>query len=41
MVWARPIIVTGTADTTTPRLYGVAAVSNGLVGVDGPRCARR
>ena len=33
MVWARPIIVTGTADTTTPRLYGVAAVSNGLVGV--------
>jgi uncharacterized membrane protein (UPF0182 family) len=32
LVWARSIIVTGTAGTTTPRLYGVAAVSNGLVG---------
>ena len=33
LVWARPIIVSGTADTTTPRLYGVATVSEGLVGV--------
>lgn len=32
IVWARSVIVTGTADTTAPRLYGVAAVSNGLVG---------
>ena len=32
LVWARSIIVTGTADTTAPRLHGVAAVSNGLVG---------
>jgi uncharacterized membrane protein (UPF0182 family) len=32
MVWARPIVVTGTAGTTAPRLFGVAAVSNGLVG---------
>lgn len=33
MVWVRPIIVTGTADTTAPRLFGVTAVSNGIVGV--------
>ncbi len=33
VVWVRPIIVTGTASTTAPRLYGVAAVSNGIVGV--------
>ncbi|MGC2239366.1 MAG: UPF0182 family protein [Acidimicrobiia bacterium] len=32
LVWARSVIVTGTADTTAPRLYGVTAVSNGLVG---------
>ncbi len=33
MVWGRSIIVTGTAKTTTtPRLFGIAAVSNGLVG---------
>jgi uncharacterized protein len=32
LVWARSIIVSGTAATTAPRLYGVAAVSNGLVG---------
>lgn len=32
MVWARPVIVTGTAGTTAPRLFGVTAVSNGLVG---------
>ncbi len=32
VVWARSIIVTGTADTTAPKLFGVAAVSNGLVG---------
>lgn len=33
MVWVRPIIVSGTADTTAPRLFGVTAVSNGIVGV--------
>lgn len=32
LVWVRSIVVTGTADTTAPRLHGVAAVSNGLVG---------
>ena len=32
LVWVRPIVVTGTAGTTTPRLYGIAVVSNGLVG---------
>lgn len=32
LIWSRSIIVTGTADTTAPRLYGAAAVSNGLVG---------
>ncbi|MGA7271183.1 MAG: UPF0182 family protein [Acidimicrobiia bacterium] len=32
LVWARSIIVTGTADTTAPRLHGITAVSNGLVG---------
>ncbi len=32
LVWIRSIIVVGTADTTAPRLYGVAAVSNGSVG---------
>lgn len=35
MVWARPIIVTGTAATTAPRLFGVTAVSNGIVGEAG------
>jgi uncharacterized membrane protein (UPF0182 family) len=32
LVWARSIVVNGTADTTAPRLYEVVAVSNGLVG---------
>jgi uncharacterized membrane protein (UPF0182 family) len=35
LIWARSIIVTGTAGTTTPKLYGVAVVSNGLVGEAG------
>ena len=32
------ILVTGTSSTTTPRLYGVVAVSNGIVGF-GPDAA--
>jgi hypothetical protein len=32
LVWVRSIIVSGTNTTTAPRLYGVLAVSNGLVG---------
>jgi uncharacterized membrane protein (UPF0182 family) len=32
LVWARSIVVIGTADTTAPRLNEVVAVSNGLVG---------
>ena len=32
LVWVRSIIVSGTNSTTAPRLYGVVAVSNGLVG---------
>jgi uncharacterized membrane protein (UPF0182 family) len=32
VVWVRSIIVSGTAATTAPRLFGVVAVSNGLVG---------
>jgi hypothetical protein len=32
LVWARSIVVTGTAESTVPSLYGVAGVSNGLVG---------
>jgi uncharacterized protein len=32
LVWVRSIIVTATANTTVPRLYGVVAVSDGLVG---------
>ena len=32
LVWVRSIIVSGTNATTAPRLYGVVAVSNGLVG---------
>ncbi len=35
LIWARSIVVSGTAQTTAPRLYGVAAVSNGLVGEAG------
>jgi hypothetical protein len=35
MVWVRAIIVSGTANTTAPRLFGVAAVSNGIVGEAG------
>lgn len=30
--WIRPIVVTGASSTTTPRVYGVAAVSGGSVG---------
>jgi hypothetical protein len=33
LVWTRPIIVSGTATTTVPRLYGVLGVSDGLVGL--------
>jgi uncharacterized membrane protein (UPF0182 family) len=32
MVWARSVIVTGTAGTTAPKLFTLTAVSNGLVG---------
>jgi uncharacterized protein len=32
LVWVRSIIVTGTAATAIPRIYGVVAVSHGLVG---------
>jgi len=32
MVWVRSIVVSGTAGTTAPRLFGVTAVSNGIVG---------
>ena len=32
VVWVRSMIVSGTAATTAPRLYGVVAVSHGLVG---------
>jgi hypothetical protein len=32
VLWVRAIIVSGTATTTAPRLFGVAAVSNGIVG---------
>jgi uncharacterized membrane protein (UPF0182 family) len=35
MVWVRSIVVTGTAGTTAPRLFGVTAVSNGIVGEAG------
>ena len=35
LAWTRPIIVVGTTGTTTPRLYGVVAVSGGIVG-QGP-----
>ena len=35
LVWTRPIIISGTAPSAAPRLWGVAVVSNGLVGV-GP-----
>ncbi len=33
LVWVRSIIVTATSNTTVPRLYGVVAVSDGLVGL--------
>jgi uncharacterized membrane protein (UPF0182 family) len=33
LVWVRSIIVTGTTNRTVPRLYGVVAVSDGLVGL--------
>jgi uncharacterized membrane protein (UPF0182 family) len=32
LVWVRSVVVVGTAETTAPRLYGVTAVSTGLVG---------
>jgi uncharacterized protein len=32
LVWVRSIVVTATANTTVPRMYGVVAVSDGLVG---------
>ncbi len=35
LAWTRPIIVVATTGTTTPRLYGVVAVSGGIVG-QGP-----
>ncbi|HET9667024.1 MAG TPA: hypothetical protein VFP09_09725, partial [Desertimonas sp.] len=38
VVWVRSMIVSGTAATTAPRLYGVVAVSHGLVGF-GPDTA--
>ena len=45
VVWVRSMIVSGTAATTAPRLYGVVAVSHGLVGfgpdtTDGDRGRR-
>jgi uncharacterized membrane protein (UPF0182 family) len=33
LVWVRSIVVTGTTNRTVPRLYGVVAVSDGLVGL--------
>jgi uncharacterized membrane protein (UPF0182 family) len=38
LVWVRSMIVSGSAATTAPRLYGVVAVSRGLVGF-GPDTA--
>ena len=35
IVWARPIIVVGTSAAAAPRLFGVAVVSRGLVGIGG------
>lgn len=35
LAWTRPLVVVGTTGTTTPRLYGVVAVSGGIVG-QGP-----
>ena len=35
LVWVRAIIVTGTGSSPAPRLFGVAAVSNGAVAVEG------
>ena len=35
MVWARSITVTGTGPASVPRLYGIAVISDGLVGL-GP-----
>lgn len=32
VLWARAIVVSGTANTTAPRLFGVTAVSNGIIG---------
>jgi uncharacterized membrane protein (UPF0182 family) len=34
LVWVRPIIVIGTGASAAPRLYGVAAVANGIVAVE-------
>lgn len=33
LAWLRPMIVTGTAATATPRVYAMLAVSNGEVGI--------
>lgn len=38
IAWVRPITVTGTSTASVPRLYGVAVVSGGLVGL-GPTVA--
>jgi hypothetical protein len=32
VAWIRPLTVTGTGAAAAPRLYGVVAVSNGIVG---------
>jgi uncharacterized membrane protein (UPF0182 family) len=34
LVWVRPIIVIGTGSSAAPRLYGVAAVAEGIVAVE-------
>jgi uncharacterized membrane protein (UPF0182 family) len=34
LVWVRPIIVIGTGSSAAPRLYGVAAVADGIVAVE-------
>jgi uncharacterized membrane protein (UPF0182 family) len=34
LVWIRPLIVIGTSDASVPRLYGVAAVLDGLVAIE-------
>ncbi len=34
VIWVRPILVIGSGTSAVPRLYGVAAVRNGLVAVE-------